>query len=89
MKNISIVVFWAMERVFLQNESGLLRRNQPTEMAIILEDRFSISVVLLEQELSQKMRVWETMLWLRHEEERYLLIRNSMENKWPTVSIAK
>ncbi len=89
MKNISIVVFWAMERVFLQNESGLLRRNQPTEMAIILEDRFSTSVVLLEQELSQKMRVWETMLWLRHEEERYLLIRNSMENKWPTVSIAK
>lgn len=78
-----------MERVFLQNESGLLRRNQPTEMAIILEDRFSTSVVLLEQELSQKMRVWETMLWLRHEEERYLLIRNSMENKWPTVSIAK
>lgn len=78
-----------MERVFLQNESGHLPRNQPTEMAIILEDRFSISVVLLEQELSQKMRVSETMLWLRHEEEHYLLIRNSMENKWPTVSIAK
>jgi hypothetical protein len=58
-------------------------------MAIILEDRFSISVVLLEQELSQKMRVSETMLWLRHEEEHCLLIRNSMENKWPTVSIAK
>lgn len=52
-----------MERVFRQNESGHLRRNQPTETVIMrVADRISTSAVSLEQELLQKTPVSEITL---------------------------